>query len=145
MSQRQGICMRPVSVVSYDRIEPLNDGHKVGYLSRTTPTRQDGSASGKSKAWLCGVPDQINAHPARGHIAFPQRPRISTMASTSREQNGRDGALSTFDADIQALNHAKDTCGLPPAQGAFDSSSALLTTIKVRSHSPARRFKLTFM
>ena len=55
------------------------------------------------------------------------------MASASQRQRGRDGIRSTLDADVQALDHAKDTCGLPPAQDAFDSSSALLTTIKVPS------------
>ena len=56
------------------------------------------------------------------------------MASTSQRQDGRDGVLSALDADVQVLNHAKDTCGAtPPAQDAFDSASALLTTIKVRS------------
>ena len=54
-------------------------------------------------------------------------------ASTSQKQKGPNGVRSTLDADIQALDHAKDTCGLLPAQDAFDSSSALLTTIRVRS------------
>ena len=53
------------------------------------------------------------------------------MASTSQKQKGR--ALSTLDADIQALNHAKDTRDLSLAQDAFDSASTLLTTIRVRS------------
>ncbi|KAF9789821.1 hypothetical protein BJ322DRAFT_559824 [Thelephora terrestris] len=50
------------------------------------------------------------------------------MASPSQEGSG--GVRSTLDVDIQALNDAKDTCGLAPAQSAFDSSSALLTTIR---------------
>jgi hypothetical protein len=49
------------------------------------------------------------------------------------ETEGRDGVLSTLDADIQVLSHAKDTCGIPPVQDAFDSAGALLTTIRVRS------------
>lgn len=57
------------------------------------------------------------------------------MASTSQGQNGRDGVLSTLDTDIQILNHAKDTCGIPPVQDAFDSTGSLLTTIRVRSLS----------
>ena len=55
------------------------------------------------------------------------------MSSTFQRQKGFDGVLSTLDADIQVLGHAKDTCGIPPAQGAFDSTGALLTTIRVRS------------
>ena len=54
------------------------------------------------------------------------------MASTSEKQKRPDDVRSTFDADIQALNHAKDSCGIPPAQDAFDSSSALLTALRVQ-------------
>jgi hypothetical protein len=63
------------------------------------------------------------------------------MASTSQRQGGHDGALSTLDADIQAINHAKDTCGIPPAQDAFDSAGAFLTTIRV-CFLPLRGFEL---
>ena len=63
------------------------------------------------------------------------------MASTSQKQKERDGVRSTLDADIQAVERAKGACGLPPAQDAFGSSSALLTTIRVRSF-PFRRDEL---
>ena len=56
------------------------------------------------------------------------------MASTSQTQKGRNTVPSTLDADIQVINHAKGTCGVRPVQVAFDSASALLTTIRVRSH-----------
>ena len=75
------------------------------------------------------------------HTLFSQLPRVSTMASTSQTQEGPDGVPSTFDADIQVLSHAKDTSGIPPVQDAFASTSALLTTIKVRS-LPFRRCEL---
>ena len=55
------------------------------------------------------------------------------MASTSHSQEWPDGVLSMLDADIQAINRAKDTCGIPPVQNAFDSPGALPTTISVRS------------
>ncbi|KAF9787213.1 hypothetical protein BJ322DRAFT_1186751 [Thelephora terrestris] len=51
------------------------------------------------------------------------------MASTSWRQKGRD-LFSSFEADIQLLNRAKDTRDLPPAHDAFDSASALLTAIR---------------
>lgn len=54
------------------------------------------------------------------------------MDSTSQEQKGPDVVLSTLDADIQVINRAKDAYGIQLAQDAFDSSSTLLTTIKVR-------------
>ena len=56
------------------------------------------------------------------------------MASMSQNQKGRDDVPSTLDADIKVLDRAKGTCGVRPAQIAFDSASALLTTIRVRSH-----------
>ncbi|KAF9781673.1 hypothetical protein BJ322DRAFT_1213014 [Thelephora terrestris] len=52
------------------------------------------------------------------------------MASTSQRKRGRDDDRSTLDADIQVLNHAMDACHLQPARDAFDSASALLTTIR---------------
>jgi hypothetical protein len=57
------------------------------------------------------------------------------MAS-SQQQKGRDGVLSTLDVFIQALNVAKDSCGIPPAQIAFGSASVLLTMIRVYFLSP---------
>ena len=54
------------------------------------------------------------------------------MASTSRPQKGRDGALSTLDALIQVLSFAKDSCDIPPAQIALGSAVVLLTMIRVR-------------
>ena len=56
------------------------------------------------------------------------------MASTSQTQEGRDGVPSTLDADIKVINIAKGTCGIRPVQIAFDSASALLTTIRVQFH-----------
>jgi hypothetical protein len=53
------------------------------------------------------------------------------MAS-SQQPKGRDGVLSALDLLIQALNVAKDACGIPPAQVAFSSASVLLTMIRVR-------------
>ena len=54
------------------------------------------------------------------------------MASTSQRPEGHDGVLQTLDVFIQVANTAKDTCGIPPAQVAFGSASALLTVIRVR-------------
>jgi hypothetical protein len=58
------------------------------------------------------------------------------MASISQPQKGRDVALPTLDAFIQALNIAKDACGIPPAQIALGSASTLLTMIRVRPPPP---------
>jgi hypothetical protein len=52
------------------------------------------------------------------------------MAS-SQQQTARDSVLSTLDVSIQALNFAKDSCGIPPAKIAFGSASVLLTMIRV--------------
>jgi hypothetical protein len=60
------------------------------------------------------------------------------MASSKRLKE-RDGVLTTLDLSIQALNIAKDDCGVPPAQVASGSAS-VLTTIRVR-YSVFRREK----
>jgi hypothetical protein len=51
---------------------------------------------------------------------YPQRPK------------GRDGALSTLNVTIDALNLAKDIVDIAPAKAAFGSVIALLTMINVR-------------
>lgn len=48
--------------------------------------------------------------------------QVPTMASSR---------WSRWDGFIQTLNLAKDTCGVPPAQVVFGSTSTLLTTIRV--------------
>ena len=68
-----------------------------------------------------------------GSYLFLQQPRGSTMAPKSQRRNGRDSVLSArLDTDIQVLDLAKDTCGVPPAQVAFSSAGALLVMIRVR-------------
>jgi hypothetical protein len=67
------------------------------------------------------------------HTLSSHLPRTPTMASTSQSHDGRDGLSSTLDTDIQVITRARDTSGIPPAQDAFDSAGALLTTIRVRS------------
>ena len=53
------------------------------------------------------------------------------MASTSHQEKGRDLVIPTLDVFIQALNIAKDACGIPPAQIALGSACTLLTMIRV--------------
>ena len=77
----------------------------------------------------------------RPHLTHP--PQALTMASASQQQRGRDRALSALDGDIQTLNIAKDSCGIPPAQAAFGSTGALLTTIRVRFPHATINFQLT--
>ena len=55
---------------------------------------------------------------------------VSTMAS-SPPPRGRDALLPALDVLIQALNIAKDACGIPPAQIALGSACTLLTLIRV--------------
>jgi hypothetical protein len=74
---------------------------------------------------LSARPSQLARH------TFSHPPQVPTM-TPSQQQKGRDGVLSTLDAAIQALNLAKDSCGIPPAQIAFGSASVLLTMIRVR-------------
>jgi hypothetical protein len=67
----------------------------------------------------------------RPHALSSPLPRTSTMASP-QQRKGRDGALATLDVCIQALDIAKDACGIPPVQVALSSASVLLTMIRVR-------------
>ena len=69
-----------------------------------------------------GVPRGASSHPSPS----------STMALASQPQKGRDVVLPTLNVFIQALNIAKDACGVPPAQIALGSASTLLTMIRVR-------------
>ena len=55
------------------------------------------------------------------------------MLSKSQRQKGPKDVHSTLGAAIRHLNHAKDTCGIPQAQGAFGSVSDLLSVAGVRS------------
>jgi hypothetical protein len=68
---------------------------------------------------------------ASSHTLPSHPPPTSTMASASQRQNGCDVVLPTLDVFIQALNIAKDACGIPPAQIALGSASTLLTVIRV--------------
>jgi hypothetical protein len=49
----------------------------------------------------------------------------------SQPPKEHDGVLSTLNVLIQALDIAKDVCGIPPAQIALGSASVLLTMIRV--------------
>ena len=53
------------------------------------------------------------------------------MASTAHQEKGRDLVIPALDVFIQALNIAKDACGIPPAQIALGSACTLLTMIRV--------------
>ena len=70
--------------------------------------------------------------PTESRALSPHLSPTPTMASTPLPQKGRDVVLPTLDVLIQALNIAKDVCGIPPAQIALGSASTLLTMIRVR-------------
>jgi hypothetical protein len=73
-------------------------------------------------------------HPSQPvrHIVFSQLPLVSTMDTSSQRPKGRDGALSSLNVAIDAINLAKDIVDIAPAKAAFGSVSALLTMIRVR-------------
>ena len=54
------------------------------------------------------------------------------MDPNSQRPKGRDRIFSSLNVAIEALNIAKDACGIPPAQAAIGSVIALLTIIRVR-------------
>jgi len=54
------------------------------------------------------------------------------MASKSPQSKWRDGAFSTLNMAIEALNLAKAASSVTPAKDVFGSVSVLLTIIRVR-------------
>ena len=54
------------------------------------------------------------------------------MNTKSQRPKGRDGALSSLNAAIEALNLAKEISGITPAKAAFGSVGVLLTMVRVR-------------
>ena len=54
------------------------------------------------------------------------------MAAKSQERKRHDNALSTLSTAVDALNVAKDISVIAPAQAAFGSVVAFLTTIRAR-------------
>ena len=64
------------------------------------------------------------------------------MAPLQRPK-GRDALLTALGLSIQALNIAKDACGIPPVQVALGSASVLLTMIQVPFFLPREDKLLT--
>ena len=62
--------------------------------------------------------------------------RASTMATVLQRPNAQDGALSSLNAAVDALNLAKSISSITPAKAAFDSTGVLLRTIIVGSFLP---------
>jgi hypothetical protein len=54
------------------------------------------------------------------------------MDASSQRPKGRDGAFSSLNVAIDAINLAKDIVDIAPAKAAFCSVCALLTMIRVR-------------
>jgi len=53
------------------------------------------------------------------------------MAAKSRQQKGSDGALSSLNGAIEALDLARENSGITQARTAFGSVGALLVVIRV--------------
>jgi len=64
-------------------------------------------------------------------LSFPWLPWVSTMTTKSQRPKGRDGALSSLDGAIQAVDLAKEDSRTTQAKVAFGSVGALLAIIKV--------------
>ena len=59
------------------------------------------------------------------------------MATEPQRPSGQDGALSSLNAAIDALNLAKSVSSITPAKAAFDSTGVLLSAIRVGFLLPA--------
>jgi len=62
------------------------------------------------------------------------------MDAKSQRPKARDGALSSLNVAIEALNLAKEMSGITPVKAAFDSVTVLLTTVRVRFLPILRRW-----
>ena len=66
------------------------------------------------------------------------------MATTTQQQQYKEGALLPLDAAIKAVDLAKQFSGIAPIRTVFDIVAFVLTTIRVPfSFSAAIRFMLT--
>ena len=54
------------------------------------------------------------------------------MEAKFKRPNGRDGALFSLNAAIDALDLARDAASVKPAKDVFGSTSTLLARIRVR-------------
>ena len=61
---------------------------------------------------------------------FSHPPPVSTMTSKSQRTKEKDTTLSALNVSIDALNLAKESSSVTPAETAFSSVSALLAMIK---------------
>ena len=55
------------------------------------------------------------------------------MQARSQRSKGQEGALSSLNVAIDAMNLAKEVCGISPAKAPFGAVIVLLTMIRVRS------------
>ena len=53
------------------------------------------------------------------------------MKVESQQPKGREGAISAFNAAIEALNHTKEVSSITPAKDVFGSVIAILALIRV--------------
>ena len=56
------------------------------------------------------------------------------MTTGSQRPKGREGALSSLDVAIDALNLVKEVSTITPAKAVFNSAGVLLTMIRVSFH-----------
>ena len=65
------------------------------------------------------------------YTKFSPLPPLSTMDANPQRPKGRDGALSSLNLAIEAVNLAKDIVDIAPAKVVFGSVGFILTRIKV--------------
>jgi len=72
----------------------------------------------------------FSSWPAR-HAGFSQPPPVFTMSAQAQRPTRRDGALSSLNAAIEAMNIVKDALSITPAKAVVGSVSIILTLIRV--------------
>jgi hypothetical protein len=74
----------------------------------------------------------LDAPSQPAHYAkFSPLPPLSTMDANPQRPKGRDGALSSLNLAIEAVNLARDIVDIAPAKVVFGSVGFILTRIKV--------------
>jgi len=130
---------------------PLNDivgAAPSRYPLQTWPVKSStGEGAGVLDAWGIRWTDQPIANRVVGRLSqagpgpfptactqhrAPPLPQVSTMEVRPQRPKGRDGALSSLNIAIEAMNLAKEVSSITPAKAVFGSVSILLTMVRVR-------------
>lgn len=103
---------------THGQILPVSAAHTLSVTRRGT--------------YACLDPNQVSGFYYQHIRCLTFASRSAAVASTQLPE-GRNGAFSSLNAAIEALDIAEETSNIVPVKAVFGSVSVLLTMIKVRS------------